>query len=183
MLFECNSGIRLLLLLLWILGVLDKSIFRHCNWSRDALVLGVFRTVQIHGRRPKKTPRKKTERLSRFVWRRSAGLPRTSAEKFICVQMALSPSSDIQMRWFQFEELDIEVTYNTFEDERNRSYESKVMAILLKCVGAVLKWLIRGHTRASGHIDARVVWWFRVRKPFRGLARFGPCFLAKFTLF
>ena len=30
--------------------------------------------------------------------RRSAGLPRTSAEKLICVQMARSPSSDIQMR-------------------------------------------------------------------------------------
>ena len=146
MLFECNSGIRLLLLLLWILGVLDKSIFRHCNWSRDALVLGVFRTVQIHGRRPKKTPRKKTERLSRFVWRRSAGLPRTSAEKLICVQMARSPISDIHMRWFQFEELDIEVTYNTSEDERNRSYESKVMAILLKCVRAVLEIASRGKT-------------------------------------
>jgi len=102
-------------------------------------------------------PWKKTERLSRFVWRRSAGLPRTSAEKFICVQMDRSPRSDIQMRWFQFEELDIEVTYNTSEDERNRSYESKVMAILLKCVGAVLKWLIqiddpleRPYGRSSG---------------------------------
>ena len=136
LLIECNSGIRHYCIYYEFSGF-SISIYRHCMWSRDALVRGVSGTIQIHGRRPKKTPWKNTERLSRFVWRRSAGSPRTSAEKFICVQMARSPRSDIQMMWFQFEELDIEVTYNTSEDERNRSYESKVMAILRKCVGAV----------------------------------------------
>ena len=36
------------------------SIIRHSMRSRDALVLGVSGRVQRHGRRPKKTPRKKT---------------------------------------------------------------------------------------------------------------------------
>ena len=145
LLIECNSGIRHYCIYYEFLGF-SISIYRHCMWSQDALVLGVSETVQIHGRRPNKTPWKKRERLSRFVWRQSVGLPRTSAEKLICVQMARSPSSYIQMRWFQFEELYIEVNYNTSEDEHNRSYESKVMAILRRCVGAVLKIASRGKT-------------------------------------
>ena len=145
LLIECNSGIRHYCIYYEFSGF-SISIYRHCMWSRDALVLGMSGMVQIHGRRPKKTPWKKTESLSRFVRRRSAGSPRTSAEKLICVQMARSLCWDVQMRWFHVEDLDIEVNFNTSKDERNRSYESKVIAILRKCVGAVLKIASRGKT-------------------------------------
>ena len=65
-LVECNSGIQHYCIYYEFSGF-SISIYRHCMWSRDTLVLGVFGTEQRYRIRPKKTLWKKTERLSRFV--------------------------------------------------------------------------------------------------------------------
>ena len=98
---------------------------------------------------------------------RARGLrPATAAEdKFAetlwWIEMARYPCSNVRLRWFQFEELDLGVYYKFSKFQSYRSCESKDMTILPSCH--------RKHqTCAPAHYHARLHAEMKSPKPMRG---------------